>query len=502
MEIDCNRNVFSVLAELATQRPDVEALSFYGARWTFGDLETAALRIARGLRARGVREGDTVGAVLGNTPESVMVCFAAARLGAILVPMSEGATTHEVEKLVRAARTDVLVAATPDPSAAAAAAERLGVRCFVVLDRTAADPLAAVDAVDGGTDELPAPVPADRPFVVWFSSGTTGEPKGSVQTHEGFLLNNIGKWIRKVPIGPDDVSLVFLPLGHTGGGMAWGTILLGGSAKLLAKPSTSEIVESLEKGEGSYLIGSATIFRMVVRLGRERGLESFPSVRKVIVGAAPVSTELLAELAVAFPAAEIFQGYGASEGNISVCSLSETPHKNHTVGVPFPGVEVRLLGADRRPVPVGEIGEVEIRGPGIIRRYFHQPEPDGEPPWIPLNDLAAFDEDGYLRIAGRQGDIIISGGFNVMAIEVESVLHQHPAVAACAVVGRDDERLGEKVVAFVLPTEGTDADGLEAALGAYCAERLTRYKVPREIRVIDTMPRTALGKIRKHLLPA
>jgi malonyl-CoA/methylmalonyl-CoA synthetase len=442
---------------------------------TAAELEALSAGAAGRYHASGLVPGDRL-LLCGHTSvEYVVAYLGALRAGLTVVPANPGFTAAEVARLVSVAA----------PRAA-------------VLD----DP-SLVDGLSVTTPDLaalPAPVAdpvldtarPDDPALIIYTSGTTGHPKGVPLSHANLLASAHAvrlawRW------EPDDTLALALPLFHVHGlGVGLhGTLVTGASACLLPKFEPSLVAAAVDAG-ATLLFGVPTMYH---RLASSPYLADLGPLRLAVSGSAPLPPDLH-EAVRAASGQVVLERYGMTETVMLVSNPYDGERRAGTVGFPLPGVSLRLAERD------GGTAEIQVRGPNIIRGYLDDPAADAfaftEDGWFRTGDLGTVDGDGYLRISGRAKELIITGGYNVYPREVEELLRAHPAVADAAVVGEPDEKWGEVVVACVVPA---DAGGdVVSELDSWARDNLVDYKRPRRWRVVEAIPRNALGKILRHEL--
>jgi malonyl-CoA/methylmalonyl-CoA synthetase len=358
---------------------------------------------------------------------------------------------------------------------------------------------AVIEAGPGFEDflgEMPSPkLPRGEDLaVIAYTSGTTGRSKGAMLLHRNLVANaeavcEAWRWTG------EDTLLLTLPLFHSHGLMvgAHGTFLTGAGAELHRKFDATAAYDALLDGRVTMFFGVPTMYTRLLREARARDERPRP-IRLYVSGSAPLSPQAFDEFEQLF-GERILERYGMTETIMNVSNPYDGERRPGTVGLPLPGVELRLAG--------GQEGEVLLRGPNVFGGYWRNPEataeafdPDG---WFRTGDLGSFDERGYLRIEGRSKELIITGGYNVHPREVEELLLEHPGVAEAAVVGTPSEEWGEQVTAFAVPADPAAPPDREELLG-FAAERLAGFKRPRVVHYVDALPRNALGKVLKHEL--
>ena len=452
------------------------------------DLDNAAFldavqRAAGALHQRGVRTGDVVGIMLPNRAAFVVALFATWRLGAVATPISPTLVPAEVAYQVTDAGAAVLVVDRDVDSDVT----------VLHVDDMDGEPRTA-DPVAGNDDDL---------ALLIYTSGTTGRPKG-VMLDNANLNAMCAMVIEGFELTDADHSLLILPLFHVNGIVVsvLSPLLVGGRTTIAGRFNPATFFARLESSRATYFSAVPTIYTMLLGLPPEVQPDT-SAVRFAVCGAAPASIELLEgfEKRYGIP---LIEGYGLSEGSCaSTGNPLNGPRKVGTVGIPLPGQEIRIVDLAGAEVPQGELGEVVIKGPNVMRGYLNRPEEtektlkDG---WLHTGDVGRFDEDGYLVLVDRAKDMIIRGGENVYPIEVEKTLSTHPEVAEATVLGVDDEQYGQRLAAFVVLTDGSAVT--EDALKQHVRDNLANYKVPRSITVLAELPRNSTGKIDRRELKA
>ena len=439
-------------------------LEFGGRAWTFQQIEARRNRMARALAARGVERGDRVCVHLANCPAMIDLFLACGELGAIFVPINVLYTEREAGRIV----------ADAEPRLALTAAQ------LADLER---------DADAQPAEPLGIEPDADAAAALIYTSGTTGAPKGVMLTGANFAANT-RNLVEAWEMTSADRLLLALPLFHVHG-------LGNGVCTWLAARCRMRLLERFDHRTAAaefldfrptVFFGVPTMYERLLDAPAETAAEMGRSMRLFVSGSAPLTTSTLEAFEGRF-GHRILERYGMSETLMIASNPYRGERRAGTVGLPLPGVEVRL--AD---------GEVEVRGPNVFAGYWRNEHAtraafvDG---WFRTGDLAERSSDGYYTLQGRKDDLIISGGFNIYPREIEEVLLELEEVAEAAVVGAPDRLRGQAPVAYVVPRGGFDAAGLEAA----CRKKLASFKVPRAFVRVERLPRNALGKVQKHLLP-
>ncbi|MEV5645536.1 long-chain fatty acid--CoA ligase [Streptomyces flaveolus] len=492
-------NLAGFLVETAQRQPGRPALRLGEQVITYAELDDRTARAAALLRAGGVRPGDRVALMLPNVPEFVVLYYGILRAGAVVVPMNPLLKTRETEFHLTdsgAARLFEWHQAPGEGSKGAAAA---GVR------HTAVEPAAFAEAL-AGHEPLPGVADAggEDMAVLLYTSGTTGRPKGAVLTHAGLRHNTEVNSIEVQRMTPDDVVVGCLPLFHIFGQICTMSAAVRGGASLVLIPrfEPGTVLDAVARERATVFEGVPTMYAALLQHPSEADVSTL---RMCISGGASLPVEILHGFERRF-GCPVLEGFGMSETSpVVTFNHPDRPRKAGSIGTPIRDVEVRLVNDAGQDVAPGEIGELAVRGPNVMKGYWNRPAetqaavPDG---WLRTGDLARADEDGYLYIVDRKKDLIIRGGYNVYPREIEEVLHEHPAVALAAVVGVPHAELGEEVAAAVVLRAGGQATAEE--LRAYVKDQVAAYKYPRRVWLVDRLPLGPSGKILKReiALPA
>jgi fatty-acyl-CoA synthase len=460
-----------ILRDRARITPARVAIDEAGRLWTYRELDDRSDDLARALA-----HGDRVSTLTGNSAEHVIVFFACAKAGAILHPISWRLSPAEIAYQLDDA----------EPS------------LFLVEDehRDLAGKALAIASVDPALEPRPGSDPGRVPrgqdgLLLIYTSGTTGKPKGALLTHANCFWTNLS-FDLATGLRPDDVVLQVLPQFHCGGWnvqalLAWWK---GATVVLERGFDARRALELIERKRVSTMMGVPANYLFIAQEPRFAETD-LSSLRLAVVGGAPMPEALLVTWSER--GVDIVQGYGLTEAAPNVLCLppEDARRKAGYAGKPYPYVEC----------DVSPEGELLVRGPNVFPGYWRNDEATAETivdGWLHTGDVVERDDEGYYRIRGRLKDMVISGGENVYPAEIESVLHEHPAVADAAVVGIPDERWGEVCAAFVV----LSGEATEEQLRLHCVERLARYKVPKAFHFVDELPRNSMGKIRKSELKA
>ncbi len=465
----------------------------------YADLVRESARAANALVELGVQPGDRVAAQVDKSVAVVALYLASVRAGAVFLPLNVAYTPAEVEYFVADAEPRLLVCRV----AAEAALAPIAANCGARLETLDADGQGGswAQAVAGQPDEFATVArAADDLAAILYTSGTTGRSKGAMLSHEN-LASNARVLAEYWRFGPDDVLLHALPIFHTHGLFtAINTVLHAGASMLfLPRFDAAEVVDLLPRA--SVMMGVPTFY---TRLLDSPGFtaEVARGVRVFISGSAP----LLADTHRAFAertGQAILERYGMTETGMNTSNPYDGERRAGTVGFPLPGVELRVTDPDSgAPLPGGEVGMLEVRGPNVFRGYWRLPEKTAEEfrddGFFVTGDLGMVDERGYVVIVGRGKDLIISGGYNVYPKEIELEIDALDGVLESAVIGAPHPDFGEGVVAVVVPESGATLD--EQALSAQLAGRLARFKQPKRVHIVEALPRNTMGKVQKNVL--
>ncbi len=452
-----------------------------GRWWSAGEFEEATRTAAGRLRGAGLEPGQRVVWSTGSSVASLAAHVGALRAGLVVVPANTAYESAELTHIAREVRASGAIVDREDQ------AEWLRAAATGPMVVTGPD----LDLPDAEPGDLDLAGPGD-PALICFTSGTTGAPKGAVLRH-GNLSAGVESVTRAWRMSSEDRLVHCLPVFHAHGLVvgAYGTLTAGGSAVLLPGFDPGAVAGAAREERATLFFGVPTMYHRLVASGRAHELSAL---RLCVSGSAPLSSDLHAAATAAIGSA-VLERFGMTETLMNTSNPYEGERRAGTVGFPLPGVEVCIDAS----------GEVLVRGPNVFDGYFERDSAtaeafrdlgDGGGPWFATGDLGA-DDDGYLVIRGRSKEMIISGGFNVYPTEVEDVLRRHPGVAEVAVTGTPSDEWGEVVTAWVVADgDAPTVDGLRT----FCDGLLAPYKQPRLVRVVDALPRNALGKVVRSRL--
>ncbi|HEX9112975.1 MAG TPA: long-chain fatty acid--CoA ligase [Nitrospirota bacterium] len=523
----------NVLKETARKLPNHPALVFYGKKITWSELDVLANRFANALIRLGVLKGDRVALMLPNIPQMVIAFYGTLKTDAVAVPTNPLYHEHELEVQLNDSGAQTLVAVDMFypvisrvlPMTRVKNLILCGIKDFLPFPLNLLYPLKA--QMDGERVRVkrtppiydfmgllkgaPSGVPGfqmspDDTAVLQYTGGTTGVPKGAVLTHRNLVVNAVQcrTWLLIHKDGEDRVMAV-LPFFHVYGLTAAMNIsvLIAAEMILLPKFHTTEALDAIAKYRPTFFPGIQAMYLAISSHPKIRRYD-LTSIKAAISGAGPLMQEVQ-EKFEQLTGARIVEGYGLSEASpITHANPIFGRRKIGSIGLPWPDTEARIVDIETggRVLPVGEAGELVVRGPQVMKGYWNKPEEtalalrDG---WLHTGDIARMDQEGYFYIAGRIKDMIKTTGENVYPREVEEVLYGHPKVKEAVIVGLPNEKfLGEKIKAYVVLKEGQQATAEE--LIGYCRERLSKFKVPKEIEFRDQLPRNLVGKMLRRVL--
>ncbi|GAB2754005.1 long-chain-fatty-acid--CoA ligase [Sinomonas soli] len=467
--------------------------------WTYADLASAAARVAGLLVRSGVEPGDRVGVMLPNVPEFAALYYGALRAGAVVVPMNPLLKQREISYYLEDSGATVLFAAEDVAQEAAEGAHAGGARVVAVGRGTFTAALADEEPLGQITERADGDT-----AVILYTSGTTGRPKGAELTHSN-LIRNADLTVRTLlTLTSEDVVFGGLPLFHTfGQTCALNTTVMAGAAiALLPRFSAQAALEIIGAQHVTVFAGVPTMYSALLAVPDHRSYDT-SSLRVCISGGAALPVEVLHRFEDEFGCI-ILEGYGLSETSpVAAFNHPDRLRKPGSIGTAVEGVELRVVGLGGEEVPRGEVGEIAVRGHNIMKGYWKRPDATAEAirdGWFLTGDMGRVDADGCYAIVDRKKDLIIRGGYNVYPREVEEVLYEHPAVAEAAVVGAPHAELGEEVVAVV----ALSAPGAATAdeLREFVKSQVAAYKYPREVRIVEQLPKGPTGKILKRDLRA
>ncbi|MHB8843180.1 MAG: long-chain-fatty-acid--CoA ligase [Nitrospirota bacterium] len=522
-----------VLQETARKFPDHTALVFFGKKISYGELDGLVNRFANALLGLGVKKGDRVALMLPNIPQMVIGYYGALRAGAVAVATNPLYHAHELEVQLKDSGAQTLVAVDmfyPVISSVLSktAVKRLvlcNIRDYLPFPLNLLYPIKArldkqwvpvkrvppihdfPSLLDHASGEAPAmPVSPDDVAILQYTGGTTGIPKGAVLTHRNLVVNafQCRTWLTVRNEGEERILSV-IPFFHVYGmttAMNLG-ILIGAELILLPKFHTKEVLATIQKHRPTIFPGIQAMYLAIGNFAKTHTYD-LTSIKAAISGAGPLMHEVQ-ERFEQLTKSRIVEGYGLSEASpVTHANPIFGRRKPGTIGLPWPDTDARIVDIETgtRELPVGEAGELVVRGPQVMKGYWNKPEETAQAlrgGWLHTGDIAKRDEEGYFMIVDRIKDMIKTVGENVYPREVEEVLYTHPKVKEAVVVGVPHEAfMGEKIKAYIVPKDGMNATPEE--IMDFCRVELSKFKCPKEIEFRDQLPKTLVGKVLRRVL--
>ncbi len=516
-----NQQLYQILQLASSAYLDRPAMAFMGAQFTFRELKQHVDRLATALARLGITKGDRVGIMLPNCPQYQVCFFAIVRLGAIVTNVNPIYTPREVEMVAKDSGMKAIIALdllAPNVSSIRANTALEHVITTSLLDYSAAPDNAP--PAPAGTQSLKALIaevnepdlprveiePAEDVAVLQYTGGTTGVPKGAMLTHQNLYTNTLQSWVWGGPLTRqgDERYLMVIPYFHIYGqtvGLLLGT--WNGAMQIpIPKFDPNLLIEAIKQHQPTFFPSVPTLYISLLNHPEIKtcGLES---VRRFNSGSAPLPVEVIEQFEK-MSGAMLYEGYGLTEASPTTHSTATlAKRKVGSIGLPFPSTECKIVDLETgtTEVPVGQEGELCVRGPQVMKGYWNRPDEtaialrDG---WLYTGDVARMDEDGFFYIVQRKKDMIIVSGFNVYPNEVEDVLFTHPAVLEAAVIGVPDQYRGEAVKAFIVlrPEAPATADEILE----FCRANLAKYKVPTRLEFVPSLPKSAVGKVLRREL--
>lgn len=507
-------NVANLLSESAGETPDKDAIVYDSIRLTYSQINAMANQVANGLKALGIRKGDKVALSCPNLPYFPVVYYGILKAGAIFVPLNVLLKRREIAYHLSDSDSQVYICFEGTPELPILEEGMAGFeqaedckQLFVIPTIPGGDsPVKGVKTLADLMHEQPPTFETvqcrpDDTCLIIYTSGTTGRPKGAELTHSNILMNRmIGSEL--FDSQPDDVSLGVLPLFHSFGISVLDTCLLKGGTMILLPRFDAATVLRIFQDEGvTVFAGVPTMywdlltFKDADRFDIKKISETL---RTCISGGAALPVEVLKGFEEKFNV-KILEGYGLSETSpTATFNRPDRERKIGSIGIAIWGVDVKVMDDDMNEKPVGEPGEIVIRGHNVMKGYYKRDEANDEAfrgGWFHTGDIGTMDEDGYFYIVDRVKDMIIRGGFNVYPREVEEVLMIHPDISLAAVIGIPHEEYGEEVKAYVIPETGVEINGEDIV--AWAKKEMAAYKYPRHVEIVLALPLGPTGKILK-----
>ena len=535
-----------LLTDTTAKHPDHSAIIFgamvgsrlMDAKMTYRQLDDAVSRFAAGLQEMGVERGDRVAIMLPNCPQFIIAAYATWRIGAIVVCCNPLYVPREIEHLINDSGAETFVVMSQLYERVKSIRENTGLQRVIVTNIKEYFPgllrllfTLAKEKKEGhwvdisgdagthwfqeilrGAAAKPAPVEIDPDEVATliYTGGTTGGPKGAQLTHYNLVSNAtvINTWVGSREA--EDSLLAVMPYFHSYGLTVGMNVCIANASTIVQIPNPREmahVLTAIQKHRVTYYPGVPTMFIGLLNFP-ERDQYDLTSLRFATSAAAPLPPEVQQQFQDV-TGGVLIEAYGLTE--TSPCATIDPidSPKHNSLGVPLPDTDIKIVDAERgeQELPPGEIGEIIIKGPQVMKGYWNLPTetanalrvgPDGQPGWLYSGDIGFMDEDGYFHMADRKKDMIIAGGYNIYPADVEAVLFEHPKVTEAAVIGVPDQYRGETVKAFVVLREGESAT--EEEIIEFCRERMAAYRLPRIVEFRDDLPKSMIGKVLRREL--
>jgi long-chain acyl-CoA synthetase len=521
-----DKPIYPLLEDSANKFPDKIAVVFFGKKLTYRELKDSVDRLAAALHALGVRKGDRVGLFMPNSPQYVIAYFAVPRIGAVIVNMNPMYVEREIEYQLNNSGAETVIAL--DLLYPRIKNVRSKVKLKNVIVTNVKDylppvlkllyPLKQKERIEFEKDVLflkdllrkypPTPpevsIQPDDLALLQYTGGTTGRPKGTMLTHRNIIANTIQAetWFYKDVEGEETILLV-LPMFHAYGMIAmFGQLYRGSKMIMVPKFEIKMVLKLIKKYKPTLFPGVPTIF---IAINNHPGADKYniSSIKTCLSAAAPLPVEVISKFE-GLTGAELLEGFGLTEASpVTHINPLDGKRKIGSIGIPVSSTDSKIVDIETgtKELKPGEVGELIIKGPQIMKGYWNLPEATTKAlrnGWLYTGDISKMDEDGYFYIVDRKTDMLISSGFNVYPREIEEVLYEHPKVKEAGVVGIPDEYRGESAKAFVVLKDGETATAEEII--AFCKTKLAAYKVPKVVEFRKELPKTLIGKVIRREL--
>ncbi|MBI4826352.1 MAG: long-chain fatty acid--CoA ligase [Nitrospirae bacterium] len=480
-----------LLLQRAAEHPHKTCIKFGEMKYSYAEANRHVTLTAGGLRALGLKAGERAAILMDNSPEYIISYFAVLRAGGIAVPINTFLTPDEISFIISDSGCRIVIHGRGFSKKLDKLKPGLEIR-KALFDEVPEE------------DAEPYNGSADDTAVFLYTSGTTGFPKGAMLTHHN-LISNVESCMQVMSFSPRDRVLLFLPLFHSFTFTVCVILPVYSGASIILLPSVkpfSNVIKSVFRDRITFFVAIPTIYSILskkkIPLLFMLLFRLFTRIRVCVSGAAALPPDTIDAFEKRFKA-PLIEGYGLTEASpVVAVNPVEGARKPSSVGLPLPGVEVSVIGEDGVKVPSGEIGELRVKGPNVMKGYYNRPDEtasvlkDG---WLYTGDMARIDEDGYIYIVDRKKDLIIVDGMNIYPREIEDVIMEHGSIEECAMVGIADGRGSEISILFIKIKEGISFD--ETEIRDHLKRRIARFKIPRKIIQVNEFPKTATGKIKK-----
>ena len=505
MEMSKQLVIGELLTRIAQKSPKLESFVFENRRYTYEESNKRVNRLANGLMELGIGSGDKVAVLFLNALELVECYFAISKIGAVAVPLNFRLVGPELIYQITQSESKIVVFGKVFEETIASIKNDLpNVGNYIGINQGQnADNIDYDELLQKQTDEEPEIIVSDDdPAFIVYTSGTTGKPKGAVLTHKNLIMDALNI-VSEINFPHNPRWLCVPPLFHAAAlGLFLAVMVKGGSTIIVEQFVPQEIPKMLEEEKISFLFLVPAMWIFVLQVPNVDGFD-LSALKIGVTGAAIMPVEVKKQIFGMFPEMLIYDVFGQTE--MSPCTTmlkhSDALRKPGSVGQRITNVEARIVDQNGNDVKVGEVGEIVYRGPTTMKEYYNKPketEEAMEGGWFHSGDLVREDDEGYIYVVDRAKDMIISGGENIYAAEVEEVIFKHPKVLEVAIIGVSDQQWGEAVKAVVVPKEGETIN--EEEIVSHCKENLASYKKPKSVEIIESLPRNAAGKVMKFKL--
>jgi long-chain acyl-CoA synthetase len=495
------------LEKQARERPTKPAILFKEEKITFFDLNTLSNRIANRLLNVGVKKGDRVVLLFQNCPEFCVAYFAILKIGAIAVVLDFRLSPAEMEPIFQEAEVSAIITDVRQKGFIDRALKTVPTLQHVIVTGSEGEDIRDWHSYEEiilkeSSEKISIPLQEGDESLYLYTSGTTGRPKGVVLTNDHLTYFPETKHHAEL-ISERDTYGLALPISHIVGPAVLNLMVeCGLSVVVIDEMKPKKILDAIQSHRVTHLPGTPSIFQLILNIPHWKQYDC-SSLRVISMMGTVVPEQLMKELGERYSHLQPVQGYGSTETSplLTLTHLKDAPRKMASAGKAAPRVELKIIGQDGKEVEVGQIGEIIARGPQIMKGYFKDPEATAKKiknGWYYTGDLGRLDEEGYLYVLGRADDMIISGGLNVYPSEVETVLLNHPKVQEAVAVGIPDAKRGQVIRAIVVLKHGETATRREIL--SFCKGRLASFKMPRQVELKDSLPKSSIGKIAKRQL--
>lgn len=482
-------NLGSMIEESCSRFPERIALIHEGKRVTYAELNRAVNALGSHLKKLGIGKGDHISIMLPNSPDFVISYFAAQKIGAVVVTINVMSTPYELHHFLHNSDSKVFITVTSSARRYEEIKDRLPLcKHLILTDEKEDSPFRTI--VNQGPFELETTdIDGEDDAVMIYTSGLTGKPLGAVLTHNNLMTQ--AELLKVLGDGDEnDRALAVIPFFHSFGAAANMIAILksGASTVLMERFTLDTIFSAIQNEKVTYICAVPRLF-LGMLFHDKADQYDLSSLRFCITGGSAMNVEIFNVFEPKFNV-KLVEGYGLTEGSpITALSRLDMPFKPGSIGIPIPGVEARIVDDNNRDLPVGETGELIIRGPNVMKGYYKDPGATAQvikEGWLHTSDLGYIDRDGYIFLTGRKKRMIITSGFNVYPKEVEIVLNMHPAVKESRIISQPDLMRGEIVKALIVKNPGVAAE--ERDILKHCRTYLSSYKIPREVEFVDAIP--------------